>query len=45
MKPHGLVVRDGEDAGAQGSTGSLSCSLTAPALGIWFYSLWFLEQV
>lgn len=29
MKPHGLVARDGEDAAAQGLTGSLPCSLTA----------------
>lgn len=42
MKPHGLVVRDGEDAGAQGPTGSRPCSLTAPVLGRWFFSLWFL---
>lgn len=42
MKLHGLVVRDGEDAGARGSTGSLPCSLTAPALGMWLFSLCFL---
>lgn len=29
MKPHELVARDGEDAAAQGLTGSLPCSLTA----------------